>query len=148
MSSLAQLEAYTSELVAAAQRLTHYCRNYEAPVDLAAGDAPPPLVPPNAPSEVHRARRSMMASLAKLQTVLGEPEDFVHQLAGQVRYSSLCTLFDPIDRANSNRCRISSSLVYNGWASIRYWPVYPLAAAFFWRMLPILQAFRRRSSVV
>jgi len=94
MSSLAQLEAYTSELVAAAQRLAHYCRDIEAPLDFATGNAPQPLVPPEAPSEAHRARRSMMAGLAKLQTLLGEPADFLQQLAGQVRYSFPCTLFD------------------------------------------------------
>lgn len=148
MSSLRQLEAYASELVAAAQRLAHYCRNLEAPVDFAAGDAPQPLVPPEAPSEAHRARRSMMASLAKLQTVLVEPADFLQQLAGQVRYFFPCTLFDCDDRADLNRCRTSFSLVYNGWASTRCWPVYPLVAAFLWRMLPILQAFQKHNSVV
>lgn len=119
MSSSAHLETCTSELVAAAQKLAHYCRNLDAPIDFMTENAPQPLVPPEAPSEAHRARRSMMASLAKLQTVLSEPADFLQQLAGQVRYSFPCMLFHARYRADLICHRISSSLVYNGWASIR-----------------------------
>ena len=148
MSSLAQLEAYTSELVVAAKSLAQYCRNIEAPVHFAAGNAPHSLVPPEAPSQAHRARRSMMASLAKLQTLLGEPADFLQQLAGQVRYSFPSTVSKTNIELTLNRCRISSSLAYSGWVSIRCWPVYPSVAAFLWPMLPTLQAFQRRNSVV
>ncbi|MCJ1251841.1 hypothetical protein MMC30_009079 [Trapelia coarctata] len=83
MSSLAQLEAYTSELAAAVEKVAKYCRNIEVPVDFAAGNTPQPLVPPEAPSEAHRARRSIVANVAKLQTLLAEPADFLQQLAGQ-----------------------------------------------------------------
>lgn len=85
MASLAKLESCTSELAAAVEILAEYCQKIEAPVDIAAYDTPQPLVSPKAPSEAHRARRSIMSNIAKLQTLLGEPADFLHQLAGQVR---------------------------------------------------------------
>ena len=116
MSSLAQLEAYTSELVVAAKTLAQYCRNIEAPVHFAAGNAPHSLVPPEAPS--------------------------------QARYSFPSTVSKTNIELTLNRCRISSSLAYSGWVSIRCWPVYPSVAAFLWPMLPTLQAFQRRNSVV
>ena len=87
MNSLAQLEAYTSDLAAAVKRLIHYCRNVEVPANFAVGKPPQPLVPPEAPSEAHRERRSIITNLAKLQTLLGEPVDFLQQLARQVRLS-------------------------------------------------------------
>ena len=93
MTSLVQLEAYTSELAAAVKSLAISCRNVHAPVDFGAGIPPRPLVPPGAPSEARRARRSIMANLAKLQTLLDEPADFLQQLAGQVRLSSPGTFF-------------------------------------------------------
>jgi hypothetical protein len=89
MTSLTQLETHTSELAAAVKSLAEYCRNVEAPVDFAARNVPQPLVPPEASSEAHQARRSIMANVAKLQTLLGEPADFLQQLAGQVRLSFL-----------------------------------------------------------
>lgn len=85
-SSVAQLEAYTSELAAAVKSLANYCRNVEAGNT---GKTPQLLVPPDAPREAQRARRAVLANVAKLQTLLGEPADFLQQLAAQVRLS-LC----------------------------------------------------------
>lgn len=84
MTSSVQLEAYADELAAAVRILTDYCRNAEVSVDLAAGNAPQSLVPPDAPSETHKARRSIMANVAKLRILLSEPADFLQQLAVQV----------------------------------------------------------------
>ncbi len=86
-SGLAQLEAYTNELAAAVKTLASYCRNFEAPVDFPAGNTPKPLVQPEAPSDAHQARRSIIANATKLQTLLDEPTDFLQQLAGHVRLS-------------------------------------------------------------
>ena len=94
MNSLAQLEAYTSELAAAVKSLANCCRNVEAPVDFAARNTPQPLLPTESPSEAHRARRSIMANLVKLQTLLDEPADFLQRLAGQVCLSLPITLLD------------------------------------------------------
>ena len=94
MTSSAQLEACASELSTAVKILADYCRNAEAPVEFAAGNAPQPLVPPDAPSETHKARRSIMANVAKLQILLSEPADFLQQLAVQVCLSFPSMLSD------------------------------------------------------
>ena len=91
MTGRARLEAHTTELNAAMKTLTRHCRNIEATsdVEVEAGNAPQPLVPPEAPVEVHRARRPIMANIAKLQTLLAEPADFLQELARQVGLSLL-----------------------------------------------------------
>lgn len=87
MTSSGQLETYADELAAAVKILTDYCRNAEVSVDFAAGNAPQPLVPPDAPSEAHKARRAIIANVAKLRILLSEPVDFLQQLAVQVCHS-------------------------------------------------------------
>ena len=94
MTSFAQLEAYVDEIAAAVKSLANHGRNVEAATDLSAGSTPQPLVPPEAPSEAHRARRSIMANVAKLPSLLGEPTDFLQQLAVQVHRSCPSTLLD------------------------------------------------------
>ena len=84
MASLAQLEACTNDLVSAVKNLADYCRNGDDSIDFGITTAPQPLVPLEAPSEALRTRRSIMASLAKIQILLAEPPDFLQQLAGQV----------------------------------------------------------------
>ena len=93
MSAWAQLEAHTAELNAAIETLARHCRNIEADD---ARNAPQSLIPPEAPAEVHRARRPILANIAKLQTLLAEPEDFLQELARQVGASPPCptTLVD------------------------------------------------------
>lgn len=78
MDSATQLEAYTDELTTAVKSLASYCRNAEVHYS-----TPQLLVPPEAPGEVHRARRTIVANVAKLQTLLVEPADFLQHLAGQ-----------------------------------------------------------------
>lgn len=87
MNSLDQLEAYTIELAAAVKTLANHCRNFGTSVDSTAKSplVPPSLVPPDAPSEAHCARQSVLACLSKLRTLLSEPADFLQQLATQVR---------------------------------------------------------------
>lgn len=94
MTSLAQLEACTNDVATAVQSLADYCWNFEGPVEVAAGNTPQPLVPPEAPSEAHQTRRSILANVAKLQTLLYEPADFIQQLAAQVRSAFPNTLPD------------------------------------------------------
>lgn len=90
MTSLDQLELYTSELAAAVKSLANHCRNFGTSVDSTAKSplVSPSLVPPDAPSEAHRARQSILTYLSKLRTLLSEPADFLQQLATQVRISA------------------------------------------------------------
>jgi hypothetical protein len=80
MNSLIQLESYTDELVTAIKTMTEYCRNIEVPTSF-----PHLIIPLEAPSEIHRARRTILANMSKVRTLLGEPADFLQHLASQVR---------------------------------------------------------------
>lgn len=133
MSGLAQLEAYASDLSAAVKNLANYCRNVENPGGFTAENVLQPLVLPEAPTEVHQARRSILANVAKLQLLLDEPADFLQQLAKQVFISSL-SLSRMAMPTDMNCFRTSSSLVYNGWGISRCWPVYPSMAVFLAKM--------------
>lgn len=86
MTGSALLEAHTAELNAAIETLTNHCRNVEriSDFEVEIRNAPRPLIPPEAPAEAHRARRSIMANMAKLHTLLAEPVDFLQELARQV----------------------------------------------------------------
>ncbi|KAI1493818.1 O-methyltransferase family protein [Biscogniauxia mediterranea] len=77
MKSLNQLENYTSELATAAKDLADLCR------DAGLGSTPALTLPRDAPLEVHRARRNVLAAVARVQTLLAEPADFIQQLASQ-----------------------------------------------------------------
>lgn len=92
MSSLAQLEAYTSELAAAVQKLANCCRTLEGPLQFAVGNTPQPLDLSEAPSEAHQAQRLIVDNTYKLQTLLSEPADFLQQLTRQVRLSARSAL--------------------------------------------------------
>lgn len=85
MTGWALLEAHTAELNAAIETLHSHCRNIEgiSNFEVEARKAPQPLIPPEAPAEAHRARRSILANIAKLQTLLAEPADFLQELARQ-----------------------------------------------------------------
>ena len=91
MTGWAQLEAHTAELNAAIETLTAHCRSMEvnSGFEVEAGNATQPLIPPEAPAEAHRARRPIMANIAKLKTLLAEPADFLQELARQVGLSLL-----------------------------------------------------------
>lgn len=81
LSCLSQIETCANELARAARNLAEYCRT--------APDADPPgsgfpSVSSDAPSHAHRARRVILASVAKLQTLIAQPGHFLQQLASQV----------------------------------------------------------------
>ena len=100
MTGWAELEAQTAELTAAVERLISHCRKIDVDIDVdvdvvvasdfeavEGGKAPQPLIPPEAPAEAHRARRPILAKIAKLHTLLAEPADFLQELARQVGLS-------------------------------------------------------------
>jgi hypothetical protein len=80
--NLGQLQSYVNELSSAAKVITDHCP--DANLNLASHIS----IPNNAPSEVHRARRNLLAVTTRLQALLAEPADFIQQLASQVRDSS------------------------------------------------------------
>lgn len=110
-TSLSQLETYANDLAAAVKSLTGHVQNPGA------GSTPHLAIPSDAPSEIHRARRNVLANAARLQILLAEPADLIQHLASQVRHLSRC------DADAEPRlivwCRINSSRVCNGWASSR-----------------------------
>jgi hypothetical protein len=77
-----QLQIYVNELNNAAKTLTDYCSEVNINSDFHIS------MSNNAPSEVHRARRNVLAIASRLQTLLAEPADFIPQLATQVRHLS------------------------------------------------------------
>ncbi|KAF3390861.1 O-methyltransferase bik3 [Talaromyces pinophilus] len=75
--NLGQLQSYVNELSSAAKVITDHCP--DANLNLASHIS----IPNNAPSEVHRARRILLAVSTRLQALLAEPADFIQQLASQ-----------------------------------------------------------------
>ena len=82
MISLSQLEVHTNDLITATKTLTNYCR--DAGVDPTTHLA----LPKDMPGEVRRARRDILANVARLQTLVAEPDDFIQHLASHVRQRS------------------------------------------------------------
>jgi len=79
-SCLAQIESCATELARAARGLSAY---YKANPDT----EPPtgfPSVGTDDPSHVYEAKRAILARVAKLQTLVAEPQHFLQQLACQV----------------------------------------------------------------
>ena len=93
----AQLEGATSELTAAIAILAEAWRPSTTATDAAAAapaatattpQLPLPVQAPastTASSDIYRARRTVLASIGKLQQLLCEPADFIQQLSVQVR---------------------------------------------------------------
>lgn len=83
----ARTETHPTELDSAIEVPTSHYRNTEPTSDfeVEANNAPQPLITP----EAHRARRPIMANVAKLQSLLVEPVDFLQELARQVGLSLL-----------------------------------------------------------
>ncbi|RAO67410.1 uncharacterized protein BHQ10_003422 [Talaromyces amestolkiae] len=75
--NLGQLQSYVNELSSAAKTITDHCP--DANLTLTSHIS----IPNNAPSEVHRARRNLLAVTTRLQALLAEPADFIQQLASQ-----------------------------------------------------------------
>ena len=98
MTSLSQLETYTNDLNIAAKTLASHCR------DDGVGSSPHLAILDDAPREVHRARLSILSNVARLQTLLAEPCDFIQRLASQVRhlrYFDIVLRLNILDRINS-----------------------------------------------
>lgn len=76
MSSLTDLETYSSDLAAAVKTLVS-----QSPNLVSSGSQP--LLPPDAPSEAHRARQSVLTTTSRLQTLLSSPADFLYHLTVQ-----------------------------------------------------------------
>lgn len=111
MTSLSQLETYTNDLVNAVKPLTDHVRgtSFDSSSHLS--------VPVDASWEVHGARRNTLVVVARLQTLLAEPIDFIQHLASQVRRVSYPHLGVELHLIVFHRT--NSSPVYNGWASSR-----------------------------
>lgn len=77
MTSLSQLETYTNDLINAVKPLTDHIR------DTGFDSSPHLSVPFDTSWEVHWARRNILAVVARLQTLLAEPTDFIQHLASQ-----------------------------------------------------------------
>ncbi|KAL4935852.1 hypothetical protein BDV06DRAFT_233903 [Aspergillus oleicola] len=76
MTNLSDLESHASDLTAAVKTLVSQCQNLTT-------SNSHPLIPPDAPSEAHRARQSILSTISRLQTLLSTPADFLHHLAVQ-----------------------------------------------------------------
>ena len=76
--NLGQLQSYVNELSSAAKLIIDHCP------DANLSHATHISIPSNAPSEVHRARRNLLALTTRLQSLFAEPADFVQQIASQV----------------------------------------------------------------
>ena len=82
------LESHIQDVLTAARDLSNRCR--ELPAGSPVGSPSTPnasIVPSNAPLELHRLRRSILAKVARLHTLLYEPADFIQHLASQVCYA-------------------------------------------------------------
>ncbi|KAF7514171.1 hypothetical protein GJ744_004496 [Endocarpon pusillum] len=77
MTTLSQLETYANDLTVAAKTLADRYR------DVGVGSTPQVAVPSDASSQVHRARRDVLAIVGRLQTLLAEPAEFIQHLASQ-----------------------------------------------------------------
>lgn len=100
MTSLSQLVKYTNDLNTATKTLASHCR------DTGVGSSPHLAILDDAPREVYRARRNVLSNVARLQTLLAEPGDFIQHLATQVRHLSLSYVevalrLNEVDRINS-----------------------------------------------
>ena len=80
MTSLSQLETYTNDLATAAKTLAGHNQETSLSSDAHFTDAS---------SEIHRAKRDVLANMARLQILLTEPSDFIQHLASQVCCPSL-----------------------------------------------------------
>lgn len=80
MTSLSQLETYTNDLATAAKTLAGHNRGAGLGSDATLTDAS---------GEIHRAKRDVLATMARLQVLLIEPSDFIQHLASQVCCPSL-----------------------------------------------------------
>lgn len=88
MSTLNYLEIYNNDITKALTVLTEHFSTVDASSESGLSLPIPSLaVSDDAPAEVHRARRQVLTTIARLQFLLSEPADFVQRLATQVSHS-------------------------------------------------------------
>jgi hypothetical protein len=83
MNNLEQLESYAKDLASAVKKFSDHCRSTEIDSITAAL----PVVPVETDDQVQQARRNILATVAKIQALIRKPEDFLQNLASQVRPS-------------------------------------------------------------
>ncbi|KAK4119020.1 O-methyltransferase family protein [Parathielavia appendiculata] len=83
ISRLAEIESCANELSHAAKTLAEYCQTAQTQVSDSDSSTGLPSVAPDRPSQAHRARKSILASVARLQNLIAEPGRFLEQLASQ-----------------------------------------------------------------
>ncbi|THC93442.1 hypothetical protein EYZ11_007061 [Aspergillus tanneri] len=87
MTDFTRLKACLRDLTGAVKELTHHIPHNGDSVAGSRHDITPGiLIPPEAPPEAHRARKSTLAAIHQLEVLLGEPTDFLQRLAIQVSY--------------------------------------------------------------
>lgn len=119
--NLGQLQSYVSELSTAAKIITdHY-------PDVNTTSKSHISIPNNAPSEVDRARRNLLAVTKRLQALLAKPADFIQQLASHVRNSCPKSWLANITTDSRNN-RINCLLVCNGLENSKSSPISPSTA--------------------
>ncbi|ORY69639.1 uncharacterized protein BCR38DRAFT_419679 [Pseudomassariella vexata] len=80
MDNFTQLESHSNELARAVRSLASYCRG----ADVQQSVADQLLIDSEAHKEVHRAKRSICANVARIKTLMCGPTDFLEHLASQV----------------------------------------------------------------
>ena len=105
MAAWLQLEGYKADLNATIEVLSNHRQNPEGLVEDEAENTPQPLVLPEASVKVHRARRTIKASITELQILLEEPPDCVQELSGLVSLS----FYDLTDGCRTPSSSLSSS---------------------------------------
>lgn len=142
MNSLNQFETNIKSLATAAKVLADYYRDAGIALD---GENFHLAVPPEAPYEVRNARRNVLANLARVQTLVAEPVDFIQHLACQVCYPHHLFVFPSLSRqvVIGAEPRLILALrtnflhACNGSASSRYWRAYHSVAVSLPKMLQI-----------
>ncbi|MCJ1399417.1 hypothetical protein MMC11_002619 [Xylographa trunciseda] len=80
MDSLTQLESHSNELATAVKNLANYSRS----LVVQQNSTHQPLIDPEAPKEIHRAKASILSNAARVRTLVCGPTDFLKHLASQI----------------------------------------------------------------
>jgi hypothetical protein len=81
MNNLEQLESYAKDLASAVKNFSDHCRSTEIDSITAAL----PVVPAETDDQVQQARRNILTTVVKIQALISKPEEFLQNLASQVR---------------------------------------------------------------
>lgn len=131
MNNLEQLESYAKDLASAVKNFSYHCRSTEIDSITAAL----PVVPAETDDQVQQARRNILTTVAKIQALISKPDDFLQNLASQVR--PLCTThsvedheIDTLLTFARSHCRSSCSEVYNGLVNFKFLLAYLSVAVY------------------